>query len=93
MPSEELLESWQRTRMHLAAAAALLPATLGESAEGGPLQGYAEYLEHNELGLALDELEGLAQVNAVTPAFWTALAEAAAEMKLRDHERRYRDAV
>jgi hypothetical protein len=93
MPSEELLQSWQRTRTHLTVAAALLPATSRANPEGGSLQDYAEFLEHNELKLALDELEGLAQVNAVTPAFWMALAKAAAEMKLSEHERRYCEAV
>ena len=93
MASEELHQSWQRTRTHLAAAAALLPATQRPNPDGGSLHGYAEFLEHNELELALDELEGLAAVNLVPPAFWIALAEAAAEMKLSDHERRYRDAV
>ena len=93
MSSEELHQSWQRTRTHLAAAAALLPANPRPNPEGGSLQRYAQFLEHNELELALDELEGLAAMNAVTPAFWSEVAEAAAEMKLGDHERRYRDAL
>jgi hypothetical protein len=93
MPSEELLQSWKRTRAHLAAAAALLPARPRSGPEGGSHQGYAESLEHNELELALDQLEDLAQVNAVPPAFWAALSEAAAEMELSDHEGRYRGAV
>ena len=82
MPNEGRLRSWQRTRTHLAAAAALLPASPRKNPDGGSLQRYDEVLEHNELELALDELEGLAEVNAVPPAFWTALAEAASEMKL-----------
>jgi hypothetical protein len=75
--SEELGASWERTRGHLARAWILLPA--GESE---PLNRYHEFLDHNELGLASEELEAVGQERNAPAAFWFALAEAATEMKL-----------
>lgn len=81
----ELEESWTRTRSHLGQALALLPANLVESVEGGRLDQYLEWIEHNELGLALDELEGLGEINPVSRQFWAFLLSAALEMKLDEH--------
>ena len=58
--------------------------------EGGSVKRYREWLDHNELELALDELEALAEVNAVQRAFWESMLSAADEMKLTDHAERYR---
>ncbi len=58
--------------------------------EGGSVKRYWEWLNHNELELALDELEMLAEVNAVQHAFWESLLSAADEMKLTDRAERYR---
>lgn len=89
MKQHEFEQSWERTRAHLAAAVAHLPENPAPNPEGGRLEEYRDYLEHNELELALDELEALGEANPVSAAYWQALARAAAEMQLREHERRY----
>jgi hypothetical protein len=56
MPSKALIESWKKTTAYLLDAR----ANLSEAAEGicaEEIQQFQEYLEHNELGLALDCLE------------------------------------
>src|SRR5262245_18625884 len=86
MPDRRLRESWARTQAHLSEAAARLPASLFESDEGGRLDRYREWIEHNELELALDELEMLGEINPVSRLFWSHLRDAAVEMRL-DHHR------
>ena len=81
MPNrDELFKSWDRTRAHLGRAAGLLPATPVESDTGARLDHYRELLEHNELELALEVLEGLGAMNTVPPEFWSHLRDAALEM-------------
>jgi hypothetical protein len=76
--------SWDRARSHFGAA---------ERALGGaPHPARAEYrdwIEHNELELALDALEAAGADLGAGPAFWRALAAAAAEMGLAEHGARY----
>lgn len=43
-----------------------------------------EFLDHNELELALYELECLGEDNAVPPEYWRKLAEAARLMDLQE---------
>jgi hypothetical protein len=52
-------------------------------------QRYHEWLYHNELELALDELEGLGEESQVDQNFWEFLRLAAIEMKRNDHAIRY----
>lgn len=91
MTQRELWKCWQVTKSHLRFAAQLLPDPLTQNDGGdstkeiGTLDAYNEYLEHNELELALDQLEGLGELNAVAPAYWKNLANAAETMDL--HER------
>ena len=61
--------------------------------ERGSVKRYREWLDHNELELALDELEALAEINAVQRAFWESMLSAADEMKLTDHAERYREKI
>ena len=82
---DRLHESWARTRTHLGRAAVLLPVSPVESADGGCVRRYREWIEHNELELALDELEGLGDRSNVPGEFWSHLLDAAKEMGLRDH--------
>jgi len=93
MPRDELTQSWQRTRAHLAAAVAMLPAMQGARTLHDCRRAYLEFLEHNELELALDELESLGKKNSVPSEYWAVLAEAAAEMNLMEHTKRYRKRV
>ena len=79
-----LRESWEITRRHLNAARALLPLSLVEypACEAGSIKGFEDFLPHNELELALEELAGLGEANDCRGAFWRALAGAADHMEL-----------
>lgn len=85
--------NWNTTASHLKAARALLPTSLVEypQNEGGNLAAFEEYLNHNEWGLALAELEGLGESNPCPPAFWHELAEAAGNMWLSEQATSYRE--
>jgi hypothetical protein len=85
-----LEESWNITRQHLEAARSLLPSDLEEDAEFGILKRFDEWLYHNELELALDELEGLGELNGCTTAYWKELLAAAENMKLQKQGVRYK---
>jgi hypothetical protein len=88
MVLRHLQESWDRTQAHLMRATALLPASPVESEEGGRLDRYRDWIEHNELELALDELEMLGGINKVPRQFWVCLRDAAIEMHLPNHQLR-----
>jgi hypothetical protein len=60
-----------------------------ENPTTGTLAQYEEFLAANELQLALDELEGIAEQSACPPTFWVALKDAAGRMELRGHASRY----
>lgn len=77
-----LEESWRTTRRHLERARSRLAGV-----EDAALR---EYLENNELELALDELERLAEDRSCPREFWAAMAAAAAGMKLEERARGYR---
>lgn len=85
MNRPDLLESWAHTRADLDRARAFLPA-----AEFGLVD---EWLDHNELGLALEALEALGDERSVPAAFWAALVAAAERMKLAEHAARLRGRV
>ena len=88
--TDDLKSRWSRVVAHLETALALLPASPSESAESGRVTQYQEFVRANELELALDELEGLGQRNAVHGEFWARLLGAAEEMGLHAHAIRYR---
>jgi hypothetical protein len=71
--NEELLASWERTRGHLARAWVELPP--GELSVF-----YQEFLDHNELGLAMEVLAEAGVERNAKRHFWLALADAATEM-------------
>ncbi|MBD1910738.1 hypothetical protein [Leptolyngbya sp. FACHB-16] len=85
-----LQESWNITRCHLKRARHLLPQPLREDSEGGSLTAFEEFLLHNELGLAFDELEMIGMGNHCPPAFWRAMLAAAESMQLFDQAERCR---
>lgn len=57
--------------------------------ECGNLQQFNHFLKHNELGLALEELEGLGTHNGVPTNFWAEMSEAARNMEMEEVARRY----
>jgi len=92
MDRAELERSWTATAKHLNAARNQLPKVLAPGAEGATVSGFEECLHHNEMELALDELEDLGLTNAPPPEFWRQLVQAAENMGLSeratDFERR-----
>ena len=62
--------SWSRTRAHLNKAFAQLPPFPKDGEEGGSVLRYREWLDYNELELALEELELLGEANNVGGLFW-----------------------
>lgn len=96
MDRAELERSWAATAKHLNAARNQLPKVLALGAEGATISGFEECLRHNEMELALDELEDLGLTNAPPPEFWRQLVQAAENMGLSerasDFERRMGEA-
>jgi len=84
-----LRASWKRTAAHLNDARSELPEDPAPGDEGGTASDFQEFLDHNELELALDELEGMATTNPTTTHFWFCLRAAASEMALERHRDRY----
>jgi hypothetical protein len=84
MNRDDLKRSWRKTTKHLEAAKRQLPKNVADSQEGWSLQQYEDYLSHNELELAFDELDGLGSENQVGAGFWKELQAAAEIMELRE---------
>ena len=84
-----LHQHWAETERQLRAARAELSAVPHQEPSRGTDDRYQEYLDANELQLALEELEGLGDQNEATPAFWDILRTAAQRMRLREHAVRY----
>jgi hypothetical protein len=83
MADAALRRLWAAVRRDFDRARALLPSPPAE-AEGSAAR-LAEWLDHNELELALDELEALGEDNAALPAYWEHLRSAAERMGLAEH--------
>ncbi len=64
--------------------------TLFESVNSGDFE---KFIEHNELELALDELETAADNCRTTSGFWLELAGAAMLMNLKEHQKRYESVI
>jgi hypothetical protein len=84
MDRAELERSWATTARHLTAARDQLPKVPAPGADGATLSGFEECLQHNEMELALDELEDLGLTNAPPAEFWRHLIRAAENMKLTE---------
>jgi hypothetical protein len=81
MNRDELEASWRRTRKRFERAVALLSVTGDARARLGS---YQENLDHNELELALDDLEEAGDGAIQSPAFWEHLRWAAENMGLEE---------
>jgi hypothetical protein len=82
MDRSELERIWATTAKHLNAARGLLPEAPAPGLDGATVSGFDECLRHNEMELALDELEDLGLTNAPPPDFWRHLIFAAESMEL-----------
>jgi hypothetical protein len=77
VPDDQLLEIWRRAGAHLDQARRSLTDP-GDDA----LAQFDEFLQHNELGLALDELAEVARARRAPRVVWEELRAAAATMGL-----------
>ena len=84
MDRKELERMWAVTAKHLSAARAQLPEVLAPGLDGATVSGFDECLRHNEMELALDELEDLGLTNAPPADFWRHLIFAAESMELSE---------
>lgn len=89
MADKSLQILWDKIEKHLNKAFNLLPQNPIDNQEDERVNQFHEFLNANELELALDELEGLSEVNKVTNEFWEELFEAASLMELKEHKERY----
>jgi hypothetical protein len=85
MASPELLRRWEKVRARLDEARAYLLAGEAEQVQ--------EWLDHNELGLALDDLETVGLEATRQLEFWEAMASAAALMEMPDRAAQLRARV
>jgi predicted house-cleaning noncanonical NTP pyrophosphatase (MazG superfamily) len=82
MPSPELIKQWKATATLLQRARRTIT---DQSAQVSKLQKeFDEYLEHNELELAMNMLEEIAELIPCRGGFWRDLERAAQMMGLSD---------
>ncbi len=86
MADARLRQLWEAVRRDFDRARALLPSPSAENK--GSVARLGEWLGHNELELALEELEALGEDNAAPRDFWEALASVAERMNLAEHKAR-----
>jgi hypothetical protein len=84
MPDPRLIRSWEITRTHLNRALLALPETIADKGARDALAEYHEYLDHNELGLAFEQLYHVGAMTLVPEEFWQHLRLAADNMGLID---------
>lgn len=82
MVSRELQNSWRITQQYLEQAITYFPSAASPKCEDGSLASCRDYIQHNELGLAFDELSALGKANSVPQAYWRSLLAAAENMKI-----------
>ncbi len=83
-------ESWKVTIKHLKAGRALLPQDMLFEEEKVFKKEYAEYLDHNELELAMNALDDLGLLCNAPNEFWHQLESAASNMGLTDKAVRFK---
>ena len=81
--------NWKLIERCLLDGLALLPEDACDNPEGGSKANFHDDIAHNELGLALDELEGLGRFNRASKPFWNCLWNAARLLELDLHMARY----
>jgi hypothetical protein len=90
MADYKLIKRWKSTRRYLERARQLLPSPIRENDGAIPeydlatLAAYGELLDHNELELALDRLDGLGELNDCPGGYWRNLFKAALLMGLNE---------
>jgi hypothetical protein len=84
MPTPELRASWATSLRYLVASRFYLPANLSDADADAAWVPVLEYLQRNELGLALDEAMDLGKESSAPPEYWHELLLAADNMGLAE---------
>ena len=79
--TRELQRAWEETRADLERARSCMPRSIDSQI----FDQYTQFVDANELELALDELEAIAGNTACPPEFWQSLLAAAERMNLTEH--------
>ena len=85
MPDSELWKQWKVTATNLRRARQMLP----ENIAAEQIVEFEQYLDHNELGLAMDVLESIGRSCDCPGGFWRNMQRAAETMKLTDRFNQY----
>ena len=92
MTNPRLWKIWGIAEANLKDARRYLVESITDpDAENHSLAQFDEYISHNELGLALDEIAGIAEDLACKAAFWKRLEAAAEAMELTVAAEKYRE--
>ena len=86
---KDYIKHFEQVTSHLNIAFQCLRKPIQNNPVGGSLESFNEYLAHNELELALEELEGLAGINIANNDFWKAMIKASELMDLTEHKSWY----
>jgi len=87
--SPALQQSWHVTTQYFEHARALLPLSPAAQPANDAIKQYEDWLDHNELELALDELAAMGEQHGGSTAFWHELLATARNMGLVEHVQRY----
>ena len=90
MIDPRLWKIWGIAKANLKSARGYLVDAVGEASEH-LLEQFDEYLAHNEFGLAIDELAGVADELNCKAAFWKCLEAAAEAMELPESALTYKE--
>ena len=85
---QRLIESWAVTTAYLRTAEQQLAEEFAAT-DVSATREFNDWLDHNELELALDQLENMGS-DSRSPIFWSSLLAAAENMDLQSHAARYR---
>lgn len=88
----ELIQIWKEVETLLLEARQLFD-TPETGQEGFSEERFKEYISHNELGLALEELEGIPLYNETPREFWQLLLKSANRMQLKEKAKEYRETL
>jgi hypothetical protein len=88
MPSYELIKRWRATTVLLQRARSTIQDSSAQIEE--LVKEFDEYLEHNELELAMDMLQEMAELTPCRGGFWRDLERAAEMMGLTDRAKYFR---
>ena len=83
-----LVSNWEITKQHLDNAFSFIPTNGLSENDLSFIKDFNDYIYHNELKLAFDSLDELAEINKLPKEFWKEMILAARQMKLEKHIQR-----